>query len=123
MKLSADLDKLLGWVLANIDEFKLRPTSDLDRMLGGLKPLGELVLCADLLRPTYPLESEAIVALAWKEVASGDLLLETLTARPDLVVLAALYSNFKAFGYGNARLDSLFQLLSGPVAISSLEFP
>ena len=119
------LVETVTWIKCNLEQFKLSDAASIEQRLGGLKPLGELVLTMDILRHRtehreFCYES---VAFAWEQVQQGDLLLETLTVRPDLIVLSALYSNFISFGHRNKKLTSLFALLASSPACRGLEFP
>ncbi|QKK01291.1 MAG: hypothetical protein HND55_00710 [Pseudomonadota bacterium] len=93
--------------------------------LGALKPLGELVLTFEIFH-SYGYrkgECERFISRAWDAVSDGEVLLNALAARPDLIVLSSLYANFKEFGCTNDRLEKLVLHLISTDSCKGLEFP
>src|SRR5262249_38141193 len=63
------------------------------------------------------------LAWCWDQLRQGDLLIEIVLARPDLVLVATLYANFQRHGFSNARLETALRYLIRTACVRSLEFP
>ena len=124
-KEKSSLDGIFNWIGENFHQFQLPNNSDIEVALGALKPLGELVLTMEIFhsRGYRKQDCENYISHAWNAVSNGDALLNALAARPDLIVLSSLYSNFKKFRHSNIRLEKLLVHLLNTDACNSLEFP
>lgn len=119
------LDRIAGWIDANLDQFRLRHARSADHRIFLVKPLGELVLAAALLAAAGRSRSWCgeKAAFVWEELEEGELLLRLLAARPDLIVISTLYANFRCFGHSNARLETLLEHLAATACCRGIEFP
>ena len=121
----SSLDGVFNWIEENFHQFQLPKSNNIEVTLGALKPLGELVLTMEIFH-SYGYrknESEIFISHAWDAVSKGDVLLNALAARPDLIVLSSLYANFKKFGCVNNKLEKLVLHLINTDSCQGLEFP
>lgn len=116
---------LTQWVFSSRDQFSLRNAADKPHELELLKPLGEFVLCLGILARRCPNEPAYVDAAqwAWDEFGEGELFIEILLARPDLLILSSVYANFHCLGLRHASLHKLLGRLSETALFRSIQFP
>jgi hypothetical protein len=107
----AAIDNLFEWICSNKNNFSHLKGKTPDNQLKLLKPIGELALCCDIMiRNGIQIENaNSILHWAWRELNEGKFLLQALIARPSLLMISSLYSNFHRNGYYN---ESLFNLIA-----------
>jgi len=121
--------RAIDFLNANKKEFKLPLGPLSDETLQRLKPLGELALVSSLLLHRKDVAEPQrkycrnFLTFAWSELRRGEVFVEVLEARPDLVILGSIYPCFEEHGYRNDRAKQLFELLVASRSISSIEFP
>jgi hypothetical protein len=124
-ELVAALDRGFKWVRSNLLQFSLSNAKSEEEKLQLLKPLGELALAADLIEQLIPgrFLTKEISEWCWNELEQGETLVGILSVRPDLIVIATLYANFKRAGLHNSRLDLLIAFLSKSPSVQNIELP
>lgn len=119
-----------GWATSHRRRFQL-PSPVSRWTIEQLKPLGELVLTADILRRTslahladeFSESIDATFEFAWTQLQEGELIASLLQSHPDLFGLTSLYATFSRNGYRNTTVDNAIATLSAMTAIRALEFP
>lgn len=114
-----------SWLDVNRIQFKLSHARSHVSRLRLIKPLGELALTASILGRFAKSQewSHGVLDYCWREFGEGDVLINLLAARPDLVIISTLYANFASAGFSNHRLESLLRYLSSSANTHSIEFP
>lgn len=107
------------WIFQDLSRFRLDKGTNPARVVELLKPLGELTLAASLLSKLPHLSEDptwnAALNFSWDQLRAGDLLVDILKERPDLLVMLSLYATFHREGYKNKKLDEqIAQLVSTP---------
>lgn len=123
---AAAAERAIGWVESRRSEFALPAGETGEGTLRALKPIGELVLIAEkLVRGDSPhsARGRAWLAWAWEALDGGDLLLDILAARPDLIILSTVYASFDQCGFVNRRLRETIESVHEMDAIRAIEFP
>lgn len=116
------IDAALGWIEANLIQFALPTGPTTETTLKAIKPLGELVLVIDKIAERHS-KFEALLKWSWKEFRGGELMLDILIARHDLIVLTTIYASFVNRGFSNPRLDQWIAYLRATAAHEGIEFP
>ena len=117
--------KSLNWLSAHHQNFSFRYEGENRDQLLLLKPFAEYLLTIDVLRSvgvSEPFLADNMTE-AWLETKEGEILLELLTARPDMVDIAGIYANFKRWGFSNVRLERWLAKLWDLESTRSLEMP
>ncbi len=127
MDIKDNLEASFNWVINNKNQFSV-DSNDYDskeKSIGALKPLGEYVLTMEVLISCNYRNDECLanVEWAWNQVKKGDLLIEILAVRPDLIVLSSLYANFEKLGFINSRLKRLITYLLETQGCKNIEYP
>lgn len=107
------------WIFHDLSRFRLDRGSNDARVVELLKPLGELTLAASLLSRLPHLSTDrtwnTVLDFSWEQIREGNLLVDVLKERPDLLVMLSLYATFHREGYKNTRLeDQILQLVKNP---------
>ncbi len=107
------------WVFEDLSRFRLDKGSDPARLVELLKPLGELTLTASLLRKLPQLSADPVwsdvLDFSWEQLRGGNLLIDVLKERPDLLVMLSLYAPLFGEGYSNEKLhNQIAQLAATP---------
>lgn len=125
-KIKDSLSKGLDWIDQNQKYFKLTSLgTSSDAKIKAVKPIGELVLAANLLS-NWNIEkpwAERQLNHSWASLEEGGVLLQMLLARPDLIVISTVYASFKENGFVNTKLNRLISFLSSTACCLSIEFP
>lgn len=118
-------NKLLAWISCNRDQFSHLRGNTPEDQLKLLKPIGELVLCCDIMIRTRVFEDDAkyLIIWAWNELEQGEFLLKALISRPSLVMISSLYSTFYRNGFVNNRLHSLVNYYGASCFAKSMQYP
>jgi hypothetical protein len=125
LKSPAFRDGILQWVSRNRSYFAFeRGGSALDN-LKLLKPLGELAITADTL---IRLDCDTTacrdhLGWCWEQLKHGEVLVDALLIRPDLIVLSTIYSSFHSHGFRSSKLDRLLAYLKASPSALAVELP
>src|SRR6266540_1284290 len=124
-ELRAALEQTFRWLQRNLSEFSLSNACNAEEKLHLLKPLGELALAMDIVERVQPgrFAARDISHWCWDELGQGEVLVETLTIRPDLIVGATLYACFHRAGLRSPRLDRLIEFLCRSPSALNVELP
>lgn len=117
--------EIFEWIISNRHQFSHSLGKSPEEQLKLLKPIGELVLCCDVMIRYKVLENEARSTLdwAWKELENGNFLLKALLSRPSLLMISSLYSTFHRNGYLNIPLRDLIAYHSTSSFTKSMQYP
>jgi hypothetical protein len=115
----------IRWLDANLENFSLRFALDDVHRIQLLKPLGELVLLLELIgrRPEFRSKARDMTVWAWEEFERGELLLEVLAARPDLIMVATILASFHSGGLRNRKLARFIRYLSTTHYTAAIQLP
>lgn len=107
------------WIFQDLSRFRLDKSANNTRIVELLKPLGELTLTASLLSGLPHLSSDPVwkeaLDFSWNQLQEGNLLVDILKERPDLLVMLSLYATLYREGYENKTLNNqIYQLVSTP---------
>ncbi|NTG74456.1 hypothetical protein G6M02_14105 [Agrobacterium rhizogenes] len=114
-----NFENALSWIESKIPYFAIEAHSETPRVLNLLKPLGELVLMASILKAAIG-QSETrrldhLVEFAWHQLREGSLFYEILVERPDMLLFSGLYATFKGQGFENKLVeDELTKIVRNP---------
>jgi hypothetical protein len=103
------------------------PEEQDDRLLSLLKPLGELATTADVISQVPHSYSDLqkfsrkMIEYCWGELREGDILVDVLSKRPDLIALATMYPLFSRRGMKNRALEDAFDWLLSLRSVRALE--
>jgi hypothetical protein len=105
------LQKTSGdWLFSNEHNFSIVGYHSSQRLIDLIKPLGEMVLACSLIsrfaENSYSPQANSFITTAWGELAEGELLREIVAIRPDLLVMAGVYSDFSEHGLQNTKLHA-----------------
>lgn len=119
MSYSELFDSCRNWIFRDLSRFRLDRGAAPERLVELLKPLGELTLTASLLRKLPHLSTDPVwndvLDFSWEQLRAGNLLVEVLKERPDLLVMLSLYATLFCEGYRNEKLhDQIAQLVGTP---------
>jgi hypothetical protein len=118
------ISSALSWIRANKSQFALPVGPTSESTLKAIKPLGELSLVLEKIDQGELLANPAeLLDWCWAQFRGGDLMLEILQARHDLIVLCTIYASFVQKGYFNRRLSSWIDYLRSTRAHQGIEFP
>ncbi len=110
MSYSKLFDSCRAWIFRDLSRFRLDKGSDPARLVELLKPLGELTLAASLLGKVPCLSTDPVwkevLDFSWEQLQAGNLLVDVLVERPDLLVLLSLYATLAREGYHNKKLNN-----------------
>lgn len=115
----------LAWVVHHRTQFSLA-NGDAAVLV---KPLGELAIASDLLVSRFPPASQLhvrgteLLSFCWAELDEGNLLDQLVSARPDLIVAATLYTTFHRHGMRNQKLEQSLVRIVRIRGIAGLELP
>ena len=112
-------DSSKDWIFKDLSRFRLDRGTNNARIVELLKPLGELTLAASLLSRLPHLSTDQTWKMAldfsWNQLREGNLLVDVLKERPDLLVMLSLYATLYREGYKNKILnDQISQLVNTP---------
>lgn len=107
------------WIFHDLSRFRLDKGSSPARVVELLKPLGELTLAASVLSKLPHLSADPMwrsaLDFSWEQLREGDLLVDVLKERPDLLVMLSLYATLHGEGYKNKKLnEQIGQLVGTP---------
>ncbi len=123
---AVSLERAFGWILANRSRFALAGSDPGSApFLEQLKRLSEYGLVCSFLRQRsmrYPSHAVLDTELEWiwTQLDGGQVLADTLTARPDLSPTIGHYAWMKPLGYSNRRLDHLAGYIAGSGLVEAL---
>lgn len=124
--LDSCLDRAIRFISIHRKEFAIGPCSVQDLQLSQLKPFAELVLTLNILKKHgyHHREMAGWESWLWREEARhGELLLDVLLVRTDLIVLACLYADFVELGFENEQVHAFLSHLSKINPVDHLEQP
>jgi hypothetical protein len=117
--------KATEFVVASASQFSLMHATNANGRMMLLKPFGELVLIAAILK-RWGLAGELgghLIERCWEETRHGELLVEILLTRYDLAVLTTLYGSFRELGFRSERLDKVVEHVLNSRSSKSVELP
>jgi len=119
------INKAIKWILDNRNLLGIADISDWNRKMVLLKPIGEFVLTLDVLKSydTKEPDIESGLSWAWQQFDEGNLLIDILLARPDLIMILSIYSNFARNGYENKKFETFAEYLLTLNSIKNIEYP
>lgn len=126
------VQKAIGWIIANQDQFAIPEDANEPTVLTLLKPLGELALTCDILirygiQPVSiagrEIKWESILSFCWSQVRDGEKLFKLLQRYPDYFAFVAMYPAFYLHEFRNESLERLIAHMANLRGIRSLEFP
>lgn len=108
-------DSCRKWIFRDLSRFSLDRSTNNARIVELLKPLGELTLAASLLSKLPHLSTDqtwkTILDFSWSQLREGNLLVDVLKERPDLLVMLSLYATLYREGYNNKILNEQLAVL------------
>lgn len=123
--LESVFDNSFGWVLERKSFFSVHPYKNTPRLLDLIKPMGELMLVADLLLRTSHRKNDArdLLDFGWEELEKGKVLESILCSRPDLLTLSAIYAVFHVNGYHSESLKTQIERVVKTPGYFNLDLP
>lgn len=124
-QLNKNICILTKWIDSNKNHFShLNGITEEDK-LKLLKPIGELVLCCDLMIRNNLQRDWALMYMkwAWDELEKGDFLKKTILARPSLIMVCSLYSTFHKNGFSNKNLLKLLKYSVNSKYTVAMQYP
>jgi len=119
------LTRTVSWIRSNRDQFSLALAVDAAHRIELIKPLGELALAAELLtrHAAYRHVGANLLAWCWAELDEGQGLLDLLSARPDLLVVATILGGFRRRGFRSRPLEGFIRYVAGTRYRAALQLP
>src|SRR5438477_1564599 len=120
--------RTLSWIRSQMQRFAL-PAKDNPTFLVRLKPIGELVLTADVLcsltktSSRFHEEGIRILKFCWHQMRDFDLISQVISELPELVVLASIYPHFLRRGMHNSTFEGILVGVLDIRGVRALEFP
>lgn len=120
-------DSTSDWLFGDISRFSVSQYKYSQRLIELIKPVGELILAASIVGKIIPEFKKhtglRVLEYAWEEFDNGSLLQEILTTRPDLLVLASIYANFKREGFESRTLEAEIAKIAGTPGYMGVDLP